>query len=182
MQLETIFKEASSPIKNPALRVKWREGLLSCCFSSLCLKNLKSCIFQWKVPEPGLEPFKCVSPTVGSLTSSQQAPGLGRSPTRRGEQPPRVSSRSARAGHGQVSPPLFIHSGTPGAEGDHQCGTRRKEDPPSPLSGTGWLLAEVKAGFARLQGHGLLSDQWAGGIALGWPQQRFLATPAPASS
>ena len=67
------------------------------------LKKKKSSIFQWKVPEPGLEPTKGVPPTVGSLTSSQQAPGLGQSPTRRGEQLPRVSSRSARTGHSQVS-------------------------------------------------------------------------------
>ena len=69
-------------------------------------------------------------------------------------------SRQDQPGLGTARcPPLFAHSGTPGAEGGHQCGTRRKEDPPSPLSGTGWLLAGVKAGFARLQGHGLLSDQ-----------------------
>lgn len=102
LQLGTIFKEAPSLIKNPTLRVKRRKGLLSCFFSSLCLKK-KSSIFQWKVPEPGLEPTKGVPPTAGSLTSSQQAPGLGQSPTRRGEQLPRVSSRSARTGHSQVS-------------------------------------------------------------------------------
>ena len=165
LQLETIFKEGSSLIKNPTLHVKWREELLSCFFYSLCLKKKKkkkSSTFQWKVPEPGLEPSKGVPPTVGSLTSSQQAPGLGRSPTRRGgvaaQGLVKISQEWAQPGvH-----PLFAQSGTSGPEGGHQCGMRRKEDPPPALSGTGWLPGEAKAGFAGSQGHGLLSDQWAG--------------------
>ena len=46
---------------------------------------------------------------------------------------------------------------------------RRKEDPPPALPGTGWLPVEAKAGFAGLQGHGLLSHQWAGRTSPGVP-------------
>ena len=45
LQLETIFKEGSSLIKNPTLHVKWREGLLSCFFYSLCLKKKKKKLY-----------------------------------------------------------------------------------------------------------------------------------------
>ena len=98
LQLGTIFKEAPSLIKNPTLRVKRRKGLLSCFFSSLCLKK-KKLYFSMESSRT----WSGVPPTAGNLTSSQQAPGLGQSPTRRGEQLPRVSSRSARTGHSQVS-------------------------------------------------------------------------------
>lgn len=81
--------------------------------------------------------------------------------------------------------PLFAQSGTSGAEGGHQCGMRRKEDPPPARSGTGWLPVEAKAGSARLQGHGLLSDQWARKTSPGVAPAAVrpsAVTPAPASS
>lgn len=43
------------------------RGTFLLCFFSFSL--LKKLYFQWKVPEPGLEPYKGMSPTARSLTA-----------------------------------------------------------------------------------------------------------------
>lgn len=184
LQLGTIFKEAPSLIKNPTLRVKRRKGLLSCFFSSLCLKK-KKLYFS-------MESSRTWSgANERSATHSGESDLLPTSP-RAGAIPNKARGAAAQGlikiGQDWAQPgvhPLFAQSGTSGAEGGHQCGMRRKEDPPPARSGTGWLPVEAKAGSARLQGHRLLSDQWAGKTSPGVAPAAVrpsAVTPAPASS